>query len=291
MTNQTNNEKSKNGKRLALILVALLLIAAVAFGAFTYSRYITEKEGTGSATVAKWGYTLTIGDGTENEDMGFSQFYGSQGTEVANNDDNAAVIAGVTSDKNVVAPGANGSVTFTVGGTAEVAAEVTFTVEETSQVYINISDGENVYKYTPIVFSYGEKANVSIEDINTALAPLNQKYAPNASVESATGTISWAWNYSYTAGSAALTLTKVSGNGAETIAITEDDVADNNGVSPVDILDTALGQLAAGKAVTKTTVLIGDKTYTIQTTTENTNYCLNEKIVITMMVAQLENWS
>lgn len=289
MTNQTNNEKSKNGKRLALILVALLLIAAVAFGAFTYSRYITEKEGTGSATVAKWGYTLTIGDGTENEDMGFSQFYGSQGTEVE--DDTAAVIAGVTNDKNVVAPGANGSVTFTVGGTAEVAAEVTFTVEETSQVYINISDGENVYKYTPIVFSYDTKANVSIEDINTALAPLNQKYAPNASVESATGTISWAWNYSYTAGSAALTLTKVSGNGAETIAITEDDVADNNGVSPVDILDTALGQLAAGEAVTKTTVSIGDKTYTIQTTAENTNYCLNEEIVITMMVAQLESRS
>ena len=31
MTNQ-NNDKSKNGKRIALILVALLLIAAIAFG-------------------------------------------------------------------------------------------------------------------------------------------------------------------------------------------------------------------------------------------------------------------
>ena len=39
MTNQ-NNDKSKNGKRIALILVALLLIAAIAFGAYTYSKYV-----------------------------------------------------------------------------------------------------------------------------------------------------------------------------------------------------------------------------------------------------------
>lgn len=290
MTNQTNNEKSKNGKRLALILVALLLIAAVAFGAFTYSRYITEKEGTGTAQVAAWGFEAEF-TSPENSDMGFATDYNSAGPAAQGAGDLLVAAAGTKSRNNVVAPNTKGSTTFSLTGTAEVAAEVTFTVEETSQVYINISDGENVYKYTPIVFSYGETTNVSIEDINTALAPLNQKYAPNASVESATGTISWAWNYSYTAGSAALTLIKVSGSGAETIAITENDAEDNYGVSPVDILDTALGQLAAGKAVTKTTVTIGGKEYTIQTTTENTDYCLNEKIVITVMVAQLESRS
>lgn len=290
MTNQTNNEKSKNGKRLALILVALLLIAAVAFGAFTYSRYISEGSGTGTAQVAAWGFEAEF-TSPENSDMGFATDYNSAGPAVQGAGDLLVAAAGTESRNNVVAPNTKGSTTFSLTGTAEVAAEVTFTVEETSQVYINISDGENVYKYTPIVFSYGEKANVSIEDINTALAPLNQKYAPNASVESATGTISWAWNYSYTAGSDALTLTKVSGNGAETIAITEGDDTANNGVSPVDILDTALGQLAADEAVAKTTVSIGGTTYTIQTTTENTDYCLNEKIVITVMVAQLESRS
>lgn len=291
MTNQTNNEKSKNGKRLALILVALLLIAAVAFGAFTYSRYISEGSGTGTAQVAAWGFEAKF-TSPENSDMGFATDYNSAGPAAQGAGDLLVAAAGTESRNNVVAPNTKGNTTFSLTGTAEVAAEVTFTVEETSQVYITIADeDDNVYKYTPIVFSYDTKANVSIEDINTALEPLNQKYAPNASVESATGTISWAWNYSYTESSAALTLTKVSGNGAETIAITEDDVADNNGVSPVDILDTALGQLAAGKDVTKTTVSIGDKEYTIQATTEDTDYCLTETIEITLMVAQLESRS
>ena len=57
MTNQ-NNEKSKNGKRLALILIAILLLVAIAFGAYTYSRYVTRDSGNGEATVAKWGYTI-----------------------------------------------------------------------------------------------------------------------------------------------------------------------------------------------------------------------------------------
>ena len=67
MTNQ-NNEKSKNGKRIALILLALLLIAAIAFGAYTYSKYVSSGNGSGSATVAKWGFTITVDDAKEYTD-------------------------------------------------------------------------------------------------------------------------------------------------------------------------------------------------------------------------------
>lgn len=204
MTNQTNNEKSKNGKRLALILVALLLIAAVAFGAFTYSRYITEKEGTGSATVAKWGYTLTIGDGTENEDMGFSQFYGSQGTEVEDN--TAAVIAGVTNDKNVVAPGANGSVTFTVGGTAEVNAKITYALsavgeaEDISDVSLTLENGDASVIYNPIKWTLNNGTTDVVDaetltDVQEYLKGLTKEFKAGTPLPETTYTLSWAWAF------------------------------------------------------------------------------------------------
>ena len=203
MTNQTNNEKSKNGKRLALILVALLLIAAVAFGAFTYSRYITKKEGTGSATVAKWGYTLTIGDGTENEDMGFSQFYGSDGIE--DEDNTAAVIAGVTNDKNVVAPGAKGSVTFTVGGEAEVNAKITYALSAVgeagaiSDVSLTLKNGDASVTYYPIKWTLNNGtsdvvAGKTLADVQSYLTNTlgSQPIKAGTKLTETTYTLSWA---------------------------------------------------------------------------------------------------
>ena len=59
---QNNQSNAKSKKRIALILVALLLLAAIAFGAYTYSRYVTSGSGNGSANVAAWGYSLTVGN-------------------------------------------------------------------------------------------------------------------------------------------------------------------------------------------------------------------------------------
>ncbi|HIU61681.1 MAG TPA: hypothetical protein IAB69_03430 [Candidatus Coproplasma excrementigallinarum] len=231
MTNQTNNEKSKNGKRLALILVALLLIAAVAFGAFTYSRYISEINGTGSATVAKWGYTLTIGDGTENEDMGFSQFYGSQGTEVEGN--TAAVIAGVTNDKNVVAPGAKGSVTFTVGGEAEVNAKITYALsavgeaEDISDVSLTLKNGDASVTYKPIKWTLNDgETNVvdaeTLDDVQEYLEGLTKEIKAGTELTATTYTLSWAWAFD-----------------------NETPVTAGDSTLDCDALDTLLGKLAA----------------------------------------------
>ena len=62
MTNQSN-EKSKNGKRLALILLALLLIAAIAFGAL-YILQVCNPNGWHwqRNCVPNGVYTVTIGD-------------------------------------------------------------------------------------------------------------------------------------------------------------------------------------------------------------------------------------
>lgn len=309
MTNQPNNEKSKNGKRLALILVALLLIAAVAFGAFTYSRYISEGSGTGTAQVAAWGYTLKIGDGKENEDMGFSQFYGSQGTEVANNDGNAAVIAGVTSNTNVVAPGANGSVTFSVSGKAEVDAQLSVAIAEAGlkDIYITLTnsseDSTTTLEYHPVLFTLMAKSdsgdtydkpvtakevtltNVTLKQMQAALAAdqstFNQTFEAaaedpiNMSYE-----LSWAWQYEVTE---AISLYNT--DGTKNASYTFD-------AESINKLDTLLGQLSYNANGDNTDVTIPatkvqaeeGSSWTVSTST----YSVELNFVLTISVAQVE---
>lgn len=305
MTNQPNNEKSKNGKRLALILVALLLIAAVAFGAFTYSRYISEGSGKGTAQVAAWGYTLKIGDGTKNEDMGFSQFYGSQGTEVANNDGNAAVIAGVASDKDVVAPGANGSVTFSVSGKAEVDAQLSVAIAEASlkDIYITLTNEGTTLEYHPVLFTLMAKSasgdtydqpvtankvtltNVTLKQMQAALAadqstfkqtleaaaedPINMSYE-----------LSWAWQYEVTE---AISLYNT--DGTKNTSYTFD-------AASINELDTLLGQLSYNANGDNTDVTIPatkvqaeeGSLWAVSTST----YSVELNFVLTISVAQVE---
>ena len=199
MTNQPNNEKSKNGKRLALILVALLLIAAVAFGAFTYSRYITEKEGTGSATVAKWGFTANISA----EDMGFSKMYKTDGTATTE-----AAEAVINSKNTVVAPGAKGSVTFTVGGTAEVNAKITYALSAVgeagaiSDVSLTLKNGDASVTYYPIKWTLNNGTNdvvagKTLEDVQSYLTDTlgSQKIKAGTKLTETTYTLSWAWAF------------------------------------------------------------------------------------------------
>ena len=249
MTNQTNNEKSKNGKRLALILVALLLIAAVAFGAFTYSRYITKKEGTGSATVAKWGYVIDIGsaaqEGTSDE-FGFSQYYNkvqSSNTASVSAQADSNIIAS-TSGK-VVAPGATGSFTFSVSGEAEVASQVSFGIEDGyKDIYMTLTTGASTtIEYHPITFSMYAKDgegysstpvegfdNLTLEDFATKLEGLeaNKTYKPGDKVTGVDYKIVWKWDYS----PASLVINDGSANHT---------FVNSEAKSQIDQLDTILG--------------------------------------------------
>ena len=211
MTNQTNNEKSKNGKRLALILVALLLIAAVAFGAFTYSRYISEINGTGSAPVAKWGYTATISA----EDMGFSNMYKTDSTAATE-----AAEAVISSGNTVVAPNSSGSVTFTVGGTAEVNAKITYAIsavgeaEDISDVSLTLKNGDASVTYNPIKWTLNDgETNVvdaeTLADVQSYLTDTlgSQEIKAGTELTATTYTLSWAWafdNGTLTAGDSTL---------------------------------------------------------------------------------------
>ena len=275
MTNQ-QNERSNNGKRIVLIMLAILLIAAIAFGAYTYSKYVTSKERSGGAQVAKWGFTVTIGDSTKQDytdSMGFANDYDANG---ALKNETSAIISANTASTNVVAPGAKGGTSFSVSGTAEVLAKLTAGMTGT-QIFINIKDENgNTYQYKPVVYTYGSVSG-DISEINTELEKLEQTIQPNKSVTIANNDITWEWAFEATEG---LTLDKVSGDGADTLKISADDV---------NVLDTALAQLMAGEDVTTKTISVASVDYTIQTTTQNTDYCLKESATLKITLTQVQS--
>lgn len=275
MTNQ-QNERSNNGKRIVLIMLAILLIAAIAFGAYTYSKYVTSKEGTGGAQVAKWGFTVTIGDSTKQDytdSMGFANDYDVSG---ALQNETSAIISANTASTNVVAPGAKGGTSFSVSGTAEVLAKLTAGMTGT-QIFINIKDESgNTYQYKPVVYTYGSVSG-DISEINAELENLNKTIQPNETVTITNSGITWEWAFEVTE---KVSLDKVSGDGAETLKID---------ANVVNVLDTALAQLMAGEDVTPTTISVDEVDYTIQTTTANTDYCLNESATLKIELTQVQS--
>lgn len=267
MTNQ-NNDKSKNGKRIALILVALLLIAAIAFGAYTYSKYVSSREGQDSATVAAWGYTVTVGTG-DDTGFGFSQYYGADG--VADADGTNAVIAGITSDKNVVAPGAKGSTKITISGYAEVDAELSVVVADSfSDIYIEMTaDGQTpaTLYYFPVLFSlsdgdgdFEDITNQPLANVVAALEGLSEELQSSTATTGTTTTytLSWAWAFEGTAESAGQpqnVLWTKSGDTyiAHTAKITAADV---------DKLDTSLGQAVTSVDLSNDSITVDGQPYT-----------------------------
>ncbi len=267
MTNQ-NNDKSKNGKRIALILVALLLIAAIAFGAYTYSKYVSSGSGDDSATVAAWGYTVTVGNGTDTG-FGFSQYYGADGE--ADADGSSAVIAGITADKNVVAPGAKGSTTITISGYAEVDAKLSVVAESTNNIYIEMTaTGQTpaTLYYFPVLFSlsdgdgdFEDITNQPLANVVAALEGLSEELQSSTSTTGTTTTytLSWAWAFEGTPeseGQPQNTLWTADGDGTYSEHETKITAAD------VDSLDTSLGQAAVlSSSFSDRSITVGGQSY------------------------------
>lgn len=272
MTNQ-NNDKSKNGKRIALILVALLLIAAIAFGAYTYSKYVSSGKGSGDADVAAWGYTVTIGD-TDDDDPFFAVAYSKDGDEAESTE--KSVIASVSSPQTeVVAPGAKGSTTITVSGKAEVNAVLSMAVNMTSEIYVELSgtgsSASTTLYYIPILFTLEQGDTVVSGCNNVPLANLKAALASNADLSgkilgvsdsvNETYTLSWAWAFEGTAESAGQPQNTLWTKSGDTYTAYETKIT----ASEVDKLDTSLGQTAASTTLTNSTITVGSDSFTIGT--------------------------
>lgn len=213
MTNQ-NNEKSKNGKRLALILIAILLLVAIAFGAYTYSRYVTQDSGRGSANVARWGFSLNVTSEaettvSEDGDPFFAQSYENDGEAGTSN-----TIAVAQSNRgNIVAPGTKGNAVFTVSGTAEVNAQISMAISEiSSDIYLTLVDADatgTTIEYHPVRFTLSQYSsgnwtaldgfsNLSVEEMQTMLTgekATKIEVAANASATAYNFKLEWQWSF------------------------------------------------------------------------------------------------
>lgn len=226
---QHKSERKNNRKTAVIVALLLALIALMCFGGYTFSKYVTSGKGSGTAKVAKWGYTASV-DTTKL----FGETYKLASTSVSTVDGTGAHInvQADTAGRKLVAPGTAGSMTFTVGGKAEVRALISTGLHPTNDVVLKIKKtSDTAYtEYRPVKWTLknGEGVvsgaeNVTLETIHGVIATdtsLNKEIAPNAELPTATYELSWAWVFE---------------NTGDTVA----------GLS-IDQVDTILGQMGAG---------------------------------------------
>ncbi len=142
--------KSKLSTGLFFAVLAIIGITLLSgmFVANSVAKYTTSEDSSGSASVAKWGVTIT--PSTDNPSTpAFNTTYTPSTT--ANGITNI-----VKSDAPVVAPGTSGKVSLDLAGTPEVAVKITtkYTV-----VYGAGWEEASVKDYKPIKFYIGAKAD------------------------------------------------------------------------------------------------------------------------------------
>lgn len=247
MRQTQNAQKKDNRKSIFVIGLLLLLVAVIGFGGYTLSKYVTEKKETGSASVAKWGFT--VNSNSENLFGPDYKYDTSKSNSVKNNTAGATLTVSASTPTsgtraNLVAPGTTGSMTFEIGGTAEVKATVAVEMRDITDVVLEYKKGETAGTYNPVKWTLKKGGNILVENSTLAAiagelnkAVYDETIDPGASYTNAgTYTIEWVWAFE-------------SGN---------------------DALDTFLGTIANAPATTT------DGTYTNQTgTSTSINFTLN----------------
>ena len=117
--------KTRRNKRIMIVAAIFVLLAAIlCLGGVTFAKYVSKGGGKAQATVAKWGCVVTA-----DVDNLFFDAYNNDNTKAtwATPTGNGIKISADTQNNKLVAPGAKGSMTITVGGKAEVASFMTFT--------------------------------------------------------------------------------------------------------------------------------------------------------------------
>ncbi len=204
---QTQNTKKDNRKSIFVIALLLLLVAVIGFGGYTMSKYISSKNKEGSASVAKWGYTITA-DTTKL--FGDEYVAGVIGDATA---EGAVITAKAdTTNRFIVAPGHSGSMTFTVKGTAEVKAKISLSFVNTpDEIVLNYtkSGAAEVKNYYPVKWTLTKKnkdgdsttiAEGKLSEIEEKLKGADYTgttYDAGADVEDVY-TLSWSWAFENT---------------------------------------------------------------------------------------------
>lgn len=211
---QHKTERNNNRKTAVIVALLLALVTLLCFGGYTFSKYVTSGSGTGTAKVAKWGYTASV-DTTKL----FGETYKHVSTNVSTVDGTGTInVQADTVGRKVVAPGTAGSMTFTVGGQAEVRALLHTSLIPTNDVVLKIKKTtDTAYtEYRPVKWTLEKEgtpvagaSNVTLETIAGVIATdalLNKEIDPNAELTSTTYKLSWAWAFEGTGDVAGLTI-------------------------------------------------------------------------------------
>lgn len=210
MRQTQNTQKKDNRKSIFVIALLLLLVAVIGFGGYTLSKYVTKKSESGSASVAKWGYTI---EAKADKLFGTKYTFDNTNSVVTDSNTKLTVEASDATTKKV-APGTTGSMTFSVKGTAEVLAQLSVSmtdVKDVKLVYKKGTDGAET-EYTPVKWTLKKNDNVVSVKLNesdlaetelsgVSLAAIQKGLAtvstitPNATEINDTYTISWVWEF------------------------------------------------------------------------------------------------
>lgn len=198
---QTQNASKKDNRKSILVIgLLLLLVAVIGFGGYTMSKYVTKKSVTHNATVAKWGFTINAdADGIFGKNYKYDT---GKRASVVTTDDTASLTVKASDDANRVAPGTTGSMTFNVTGTAEVKAQISFSLTVEHDVSLVYTKDGNDETYAPVKWTLkkGETVLVNgltLNKVKEALEAEDAKtiYQAGAAQINDTYTLEWAWAF------------------------------------------------------------------------------------------------
>ena len=162
---QRKSERKNNKKSAAIIALLLALIALLCYGGYTLSKYVTGSSKTGTAQVAKWGYTMKV-DGSNL----FGKNYKFDGVASKATADTDGLTVKASGDYNVIAPGTTGSMTFTIKGHAEVKALIAMGITPEKDIILKVqkTGGEEIV-YIPVKWTLKKNGVVVTGAENTTL--------------------------------------------------------------------------------------------------------------------------
>ncbi len=260
---QNKGEKTmKKSKRSVFVVavMAILVLAVASMAGITLAKYVTTANlNAKTATVAKFGYTVSITD---------NLFVNEYVTNIKSgeNDQYGTNYVAIKAKSDLLAPGASGSLSFTIDGSAEVGVVISVTATGTDIVLKEqaATASEASAVYNPVKWTLTKKASGSetadstivnagtLADVVAELNKLSANVEAGGTYASAGSyVLSYSWAYSTT---------------------------DNS----KDAYDTLLGQIAAAENPSTASITIGtgDDATTYTATTE---LSISLEITVTQM--------
>lgn len=198
---QRKSERKNNKKSAVIIVLLLALTSILCFGGYTLSKYVTSGSKTGTAQVAKWGYTVEL-DGNNL----FGKNYKFDGVVSTTTADSDGLTVKARGDYSVIAPGTTGSLTFKIKGKAEVRALIAMGIHPHNDVILKMkktSSGEEI-EYKPVKWTLKKNKVVVPTAKNTSLEAVAATFhddptlslkAPGDEVPETTYELIWAWAF------------------------------------------------------------------------------------------------